>query len=45
MNFGLAFDNFDELPETLSGAGTLHDTGLPKTLKMVHSASLLGAQH
>jgi len=26
MNFGLAFDNFDELPETLSGAGTLHDT-------------------
>ena len=23
---GLAFDNFDEIPETLSGAGTLHDT-------------------
>ena len=24
--FGMAFDNFDELPETLSGADTLHDT-------------------
>ena len=26
LSMGLAFDNFDELTQTLSGSGTLHDT-------------------